>query len=479
VRRTEYDLKKAQERLHILDGLLIAIDHIDEVIRIIRASSTPDLAIEGLMDAFSLSELQARAIVDMRLRALTGLERDKLLAEHQELTRMVAYYQEVLANKELRMSIIKEELLLIKDKFGDVRRTEIVPDAGEFNPEDFYADDDMVITISRLGYIKRTPLSEFRTQGRGGVGSKGSTTRDEDFLEHLFHASMHNTLLLFTEKGKCYWVKVYDLPEGTKTSKGRAIQNIINIDADDQVKAYINVATLSDTEYINNHSIVLCTREGVIKKTSLEAYSRPRTNGINAVTIREGDSLIDARLTTGNSQIMIAVRSGRAIRFEENKVRNMGRTASGVRAISLSESSEDRVVGMICVEPDSDRDVLVVSETGYGKRSKVEDYRITNRGGKGVKTINITEKTGMLIGIKAVNDEEDLMIINQSGLTIRMGVSDIRVAGRATQGVRLMNLRPGDVIASITQVPGQDEELIENQVDAEQISDNTLTNSEE
>lgn len=472
VRRTECDLKKAQERLHILDGLLIAIDHIDEVIRIIRACATPEEAIEALIQSFQLSELQARAIVDMRLRALTGLERGKLMAEHQELTRLVAYYEEILGNKELRMSIIKDELLVIKDKYGDARRTEIVPDAGEFNPEDFYANDDMVITISRLGYIKRTPLSEFRTQGRGGVGSKGSTTRDEDFLEHLFHASMHNTLLLFTEKGKCFWIKVYELPEGTKTSKGRAIQNIINIDPNDQVRVYINVTTLSDTEYINNHSIILCTRNGIIKKTTLEAYSRPRQNGINAVTIREGDSLIDARLTTGNSQILVAIRSGRAIRFEESKVRNMGRTASGVRAISLSGKADDQVIGMICVEPESNRDVLVVSENGYGKRSKVEDYRVTNRGGKGVKTINITEKTGDLIGIKAVTDDEDLMIINKSGLTIRMEVSNIRMAGRATQGVKLINLRSNDLIASITQVPGSED-------DTDTITENaTVTNPE-
>ncbi len=461
VRRTEFDLKKALDRLHILEGLLIAQDNIDEVIQIIRASSTPADAMQGLMDRFQLSEIQAQSIVDMRLRALTGLEREKLQAEHDELTKMVAYYNEVLASQEMRMNIIKDELLVIKQKYGDARRSEIVPTAEEFNPEDFDADDDMVITISHMGYIKRTPLADFKTQSRGGVGAKGSSTRrDEDFLEHLFHASMHNTLLLFTEKGRCFWVKVYELPEGTKTSQGRAIQNIINIDPDDQVKAYINVKTLIDEDYIKNHFIVMCSRNGVIKKTTLEAYSRPRQNGINAITIREGDSLIEAKLTDGKSDILLALYSGRAVRFPEEKVRDMGRTASGVRGITLSEKmKDDRVIGMVCVDG-SNQQIMVVSEKGFGKRSDIEDYRVTNRGGKGVKTINITEKTGNLIAVKTVSDEEDLMIINKSGLTIRMHVSDIRVAGRATQGVKLINLRGGDTIASVTQVPRSEEEEV-------------------
>ena len=470
VRRTEFDLKKALDRLHIIEGLLIAQDNIDEVIRIIRASESPADAIRGLMERFNLSEVQAQAIVDMRLRQLTGLERDKLQAEQEELSKLVEHLREILANESLRMDIIKDELLVIKQKYGDERRTEIKPSADDFNPEDFYADDDMVITISHMGYIKRTPLSEFRTQSRGGVGSKGSSTRrDEDFLEHLFHASMHNTLLLFTEKGRCFWVKVYDLPEGTKTSQGRAIQNIINIDGDDQVKAYINVKTLADEKYIKNHYIVMCSRNGVVKKTSLEDYSRPRQNGINAITIREGDSLIEAKLTNGKCDILLGLYSGRAVRFPEEKVRDMGRTASGVRGITLSEEMlDDRVIGMVCFEPgDTSRQILVVSEKGCGKRSDIEDYRITNRGGKGVKTINITEKTGHLIAVKAAGDDEDLMIINKSGLTIRMHVSDIRIAARATQGVRLINLRNGDTIASVTQVPRDEneEETIEKPVE--------------
>ena len=470
VRRTEFDLKKALERLHIIEGLLIAQDNIDEVIRIIRASATPAEAIQGLMERFGLTEIQSQAIVDMRLRQLTGLERDKLQAEHDELTKFVEHLREILANESMRMDIIKDELKTIKQKYGDERRTEIQPDANEFNPEDFYADDDMVITISHLGYIKRTPLSDFRTQSRGGIGSKGSATRrDEDFLEHLFHASMHNTLLLFTEKGRCFWVKVYDLPEGTKTSQGRAIQNIINIDGDDKVKAYINVKTLTDAEYIKNHYIVMCSRNGVVKKTSLEDYSRPRQNGINAITIRENDSLIEAKLTNGKCDILLALYSGRAVRFPEEKVRDMGRNASGVRGITLSEDMpDDRVIGMVCFERnDISRQILVVSENGYGKRSDIEDYRITNRGGKGVRTINITEKTGNLIAIKAAGDDEDLMIINKSGITIRMHVSDIRSAGRATQGVRLINLRGADMIASVTQVPRaeDEEEAVEKPVE--------------
>ncbi|MDR1666789.1 MAG: DNA gyrase subunit A [Bacteroidales bacterium] len=487
VRRTEYNLKKAQERIHILEGLLIAQDNIDEVIRIIRASASPDDAVHGLMDRFGLSEIQSRAIVDMRLRALTGLERGKLQAEYDELTRMIAHYQELLGNEEMRMDLIIKELTEIRQKYGDERRTEIKPNAEEFNPEDFYADDDMVITISHLGYIKRTPLSEFRTQSRGGVGSKGSgTRRDEDFLEHLFHASMHNTLLLFTEKGRCYWVKVYDLPEGSKTSQGRAIQNIIQIDGDDKVKAYINVKNLSKAEYIENHYIVMCSCNGVVKKTSLEAYSRPRANGINAITIREGDSLLEAKLTNGKCDILLASLAGLAVRFPEEKVRDMGRLASGVRGIKLTDTpdtpdaddaddvetptSGNRVIGMVCFERgNAKQQILAVSENGFGKRSDIEDYRITNRGGKGVKTLNITEKTGKLIAIKAAGDDDDLMIINKSGITIRMHVSDIRVAGRATQGVKLINLRGNDTIASVTQVPRAEEEETETPVDNEQL----------
>jgi DNA gyrase subunit A len=485
VRRTEYELKKTLERLHIIEGLLIAQDNIDEVISIIRASATPADAIQSLMERFGLTEIQSQAIVDMRLRALTGLERDKLQAEHNELTEKVAYYNEVLASKELRMGIIKDELLVIRQKYGDERRTEIRPSAEEFNPEDFYADDDMVITISHLGYIKRTPLADFKAQSRGGVGSKGSATRrDEDFLEILFHASMHNTLLLFTEKGRCFWVKVYDLPEGTKTSQGRAIQNIINIDADDQVKAYINVKNLTEEEYIKNHYIVMCSKNGVVKKTSLEAYSRPRQNGINAITIREGDSLIEAKLTNGKCDILLALLSGRAVRFPEEKVRDMGRTASGVRGITLSETmKDDRVIGMVCFESgNADHQILVVSEKGFGKRSDIEDYRITNRGGKGVKTINITDKTGNLIAIKDVADDEDLMIINKSGLTIRMHVSNIRSAGRATQGVKLINLRNGDTIASVTQVPRSEEEevtTVENPENAENSDKTEIPDNQE
>jgi len=463
VRRTEFDLRKALERLHIIEGLLIAQDNIDEVIRIIRASASPADAIQGLMERFNLTEIQAQAIVDMRLRQLTGLEREKLQAEQDELLKLAEHLREILANESMRMDIIKEELTAIKQKYGDERRTEIKPSAEDFNPEDFYADDDMVITISHLGYIKRTPLSEFKTQNRGGMGSKGSSTRrDEDFLEHLFHASMHNTLLLFTEKGRCFWVKVYDLPEGAKTSQGRAIQNIINIDGDDQVKAYINVKTLADEEYIKNHYIVMCSHNGIVKKTTLEDYSRPRQNGINAITIREGDSLIEAKLTNGKCDILLGLYSGRAVRFPEEKVRDMGRVASGVRGITLSEEmTDDRVIGMVCFEPDDhSRQILVVSENGYGKRSDIEDYRITNRGGKGVKTINITEKTGHLIAVKVAGDDEDLMIINKSGLTIRMHVSDIRIAARATQGVRLINLKNGDTIASVTQVPRDEEEEV-------------------
>ncbi len=458
-RRTEYELDQAEKRAHILQGLIIASDNIDEVIAIIRASATPDEARENLIKRFELSDLQARAIVEMRLRQLTGLEQDKLRHEFDDIMKMIDHYKNILSDLSLRMEIIKDELLEIKEKFGDSRRSEVVPNAEEFNPEDFYADEDMVITISHLGYIKRTPLTEFRTQGRGGVGSKGSTTRDEDFLEHLFVASMHNTLLLFTEKGKCYWLKVYDIPEGTRTSKGRAIQNILNIGPDDKVLTFINVKTLADQEFINNNYIILATKKGTIKKTTLEAYSRPRQNGVNAITIKEGDQLLEARLTNGKSEVMIAVRSGKAIRFPDEIVRPIGRTASGVRGITLGNKN-DEVIGMICVQ-DENEDILVISENGYGKRSKIGDYRITNRGGKGVKTINITEKTGDLIAIKSVSDDNDLMIITQNGLTIRLAVGTISLLGRATQGVRLINLRTEDRIASVARVEIDEEENVD------------------
>ena len=456
VRRTRFDLKKAEDRMHIVQGLLIAQDNIDEVVHIIRSSKSPDLAKQALIERFGLSEIQASAIIDMRLRALTGLERGKLEAERDELERQINYFREVLESVEKQLGIVKEELLEVKEKYGDERRTEIIYASEEFNPEDFYADDDMVITISHMGYIKRTPLAEYRTQNRGGVGAKGSATRDEDFIEHIYVASMHNTMLFFTEKGRCYWLKVYEIPEGTRSSKGRAIQNVIQIEPDDKVRAYINVKRLTDEEYINNNYIVMCTKDGTIKKTKLEAYSRPRTNGVNAIVIREGDELIDAKLTSGQAQIMIAAREGKAIRFGEDTVRPVGRTSMGVRGISIEEG--DEVIGMICIEPDSKQDVLVLSENGYGKRTDLEEYRITNRGGKGVKTINITEKTGKLISIQAVTDENDLMIINRSGLTIRTAVEQIRVAGRATQGVKVINLREGDSIASVMAVPTSEEE---------------------
>ncbi len=457
IRRTRYELEQAEKKAHVLEGLLIAIDHLDEVIALIRASKNPEEAKTGLMTTFELSEIQAKAILDMRLQKLTGLERDKLRRDYDELMDLIKDLKDILENDTRQLQIIKDELLEIKAKYGDERRSEIVPNAEEFNPEDFYADEDMVITISHLGYIKRTPLAEFRVQHRGGIGSKGSTTREEDFIEHLLIASMHNTMLFFTEAGKCYWMKVYEIPEGTRISKGRAIQNVINLSPDDKVKAYINVKTLNDEEYINNNYIVLCTRKGVIKKTSLEAYSRPRQNGINAINVREGDTLLRAKMTNGNHEIVLAVKSGRAIRFNESKVRPMGRNASGVRGIKLA-GEQDEVVGMVCVENESE-DILVVSENGYGKRSKLGDYRVTNRGGKGVKTLNITEKTGVLIAIKGVVDENDLMIINKSGVVIRMAVSSMRLMGRATQGVRLINLRKGDSIAAI--------EYIENTVDTE------------
>jgi len=459
VRRTRYDLRKAEERLHIVLGLLIAQDNIDEIVHIIRSSQTPDLAKQAMIERFELSDIQASAIIEMRLRALTGLEYGKLTAERDDLTKLIAHLKDVLENVGMQMQIVKDELLEIKEKYGDERRSEIVYASEEFNPEDFYADDDMVITISHMGYIKRTPLAEYRTQNRGGVGAKGSATRDEDFIEHIYVASMHNTMLFFTEKGRCYWLKVYEIPEGARSSKGRAIQNVIQIEPDDKVRAYINVKRLNDAEYVNNNFIIMCTKDGTIKKTKLEAYSRPRQNGVNAIVIREGDQLIEAKLTSGNAEVMIAAREGKAIRFNESTVRPIGRVGAGVRGISIEES--DEVIGMICVEPDSTQDVLVLSENGYGKRTDLDEYRITNRGGKGVKTINVTEKTGKLISIQAVTDDNDLMIINRSGLTIRTAVSQIRLAGRATQGVRIINLRDGDAIASVMAVPaaGDEEEV--------------------
>ena len=469
VRRTRFDLRKAEERLHIVLGLLIAQDNIDEIVRIIRSSQTPDAAKQSMMERFDLSDLQAAAIIEMRLRALTGLERGKLEAERDELNRQIDYFRRVLESRDLQMQIIRDELLEVKEKYGDDRRTEIVYASEEFNPEDFYADDDMVITISHMGYIKRTPLAEYRTQNRGGVGAKGSATRDEDFIEHIYVATMHNTILFFTEKGRCYWLKVYDIPEGARSSKGRAIQNVIQIEPDDKVRAYLNVRRLDDADYVANNYIILCTKDGTIKKTRLEAYSRPRQNGVNAIVIREGDQLIEASLTSGKAEVMIAAREGKAIRFNESTVRPIGRVGAGVRGISLDEG--DEVVGMICVEPASGQDVLVLSENGYGKRTDLSEYRVTNRGGTGVKTINVTEKTGKLISIQAVTDENDLMIINRSGLTIRTAVSQIRLAGRATQGVRIINLRDGDQIASVMAVPAADEVLPEAEEGAEQASE--------
>ena len=480
VRRTRFDKRKAEERLHIVLGLLIAQDNIDEIVHIIRSSQTPDAAKQTMMERFALDDIQASAIIEMRLRALTGLEHGKLVAERDELQALIAHLTEVLASVAMQMQIVKDELLEIKEKYGDERRTQIVYASEEFNPEDFYADDDMVITISHMGYIKRTPLAEYRTQHRGGVGAKGSATRDEDFIEHIYVASMHNTMLFFTEKGRCYWLKVYDIPEGARSSKGRAIQNVIQIEPDDKVRAYINVKRLDDAEYVNNNYIVMCTKDGTIKKTKLEAYSRPRQNGVNAIVIREGDQLIEAKLTSGHAEVMIAAREGKAIRFNESTVRPIGRVGAGVRGISIDE--DDEVVGMICVEPDSKQDVLVLSENGYGKRTDLEEYRITNRGGKGVKTINITEKTGKLISIQAVTDENDLMIINRSGLTIRTAVSQIRLAGRATQGVRIINLREGDAIASVMAVPAagdEDEVQPAEQAEGADVPDTSVTPAEE
>jgi DNA gyrase subunit A len=469
LRRTKYDLDQAEKRAHILEGLIIASDNIDEVIALIKSSQTPDMARERLMERFGLSDVQSRAIVEMRLRQLTGLEQEKLRAEYKEVKNLIEYLKNVLASVDLQMKIIKDELLEIKEKYGDKRRTEIIPNAEEFNPEDFYADEDMVITISHMGYIKRTPLTEFRRQNRGGTGAKGGTTRDEDFIEHLYIATMHNTMLFFTSKGKCYWLKVYDIPEGSRTSKGRAMQNLINIEPGDSVRAYINVLTLYDEEYINNNYIVLCTKKGIIKKTSLEAYSRPRANGVNAITVREGDELLEARMTNGKHEIILAVKSGRAIRFPEASVRPMGRTASGVRGIRLANEKTDIVIGMITVE-NKEKNILVVAEKGYGKRSDIDGYRITNRGGKGVKTINITEKTGSLIALKDVTDNHDLMIITQLGNILRSPVSALRVMGRATQGVRLINLKENDTIASVACVEVNEEDDEEAKSISEEIN---------
>jgi DNA gyrase subunit A len=462
IRRTKFDLKKAEERAHILEGLIIASDNIEEVIKIIRNSNSPDEARDNLMKRFNLSDIQSRAIVDMRLRQLTGLEQDKLRAEYEEVIALIQHLKEILATESLQMQIIKDELIEVRDKFGDERKTEIIYSSSEFNPEDFYADDEVLITISNLGYIKRTDLTEFKTQNRGGTGSKGSTARDEDFLRHMYIATMHNWMLFFTEKGKCFWLKVYEIPEGSKTSKGRAIQNMMNIEQDDKVTAYMKVTSLKDDEYLNNNFIIFATKKGTIKKTPLEAFSRPRQNGINAITINEGDTLISAKLTNGNNEIMLAARNGKAVRFNEIEVRSMGRGASGVRGIRIDET--DEVIGMVCVETNNNVDnILVVSENGYGKRSPLEDYRITKRGGKGVKTINITEKTGKLIAIKNVTDDDDLMIINKSGITIRLNVDTVRIAGRATQGVRLIKLKENDSIASVAKVNRSGEETLNDE----------------
>ncbi|WP_298651517.1 DNA gyrase subunit A [uncultured Proteiniphilum sp.] len=466
IRRTKYDLRKAQERAHILEGLIIASDNIDEVIAIIRSSSTPQEAIQRLMERFELSDIQSRAIVEMRLRQLTGLEQDKLHAEYEEIQKLIAYLNEILSNEELRMKVIKDELIEVREKYGDERRSEIIFASEEMNPEDFYANEDMVITISHMGYIKRTPLADFHTQNRGGVGVRGTDTREEDFVEYIYPATTHNYMLFFTQKGKCYWLRVYEIPEGTKNSKGRAIQNLLNIDPDDAVTAFVRVETLQDEEYINSHYLFFSTQQGIVKKTQLEAYSRPRQNGVNAITIREDDRVIAVRLTDGDQHIILANRNGRAIRFAEEDVRPMGRTATGVRGMTLDEDGQDCVIGMICMKPDSENTILVVSEQGFGKRTKLNDddgepvYRITRRGGKGVKTLNVTDKTGKLVAIKSVTDDNDLMIINKSGVTIRVKISDLRIMGRATQGVRLINLeKRNDQIASVCKVNSEEEEI--------------------
>lgn len=474
IRRTEFELQKARERAHILEGLIIASDNIDEVIRIIKAAKTPNEAIENLMTRFNLTQIQARAIVDMRLRQLTNLAQEELHNEYEEIMKQIKYLESILSDEEVCKGVIKDELIEIKEKFGDERRSEIVYSSEEFNPEDFYADDEMIITISHLGYIKRTPLAEFRAQNRGGVGSKGTDTRDEDFIEHIYPATMHNTMMFFTQKGKCYWLKVYEIPEGSKNAKGRAIQNILNIDSDDMVTAYLRVKNLEDSAYINSHYVVFCTKKGVIKKTLLEQYSRPRQNGVNAISIREDDSVIEVRMTNGNNEIVMANRNGRAIRFHEAAVRTMGRTATGVRGMSL-DGGDDEVVGMVCVKDLKAESIMVVSEEGYGKRSDIEDYRKTNRGGKGVKTISITDKTGKLVAIKTVTDDNDLMIINKSGITIRLKVSDVRIMGRATQGVRLINLeKRNDQIGSVCKVTT---ESLEDEVPQEEIEGNIISDA--
>ncbi len=488
IRRTQYELAEAEKRAHLLEGFMIILDNLDEAIQIIRNSKTPEEARNGLMERFGLSEIQSRAIVELRLRQLTGMEQDKLRAEYQEVLALIARLKEILEKVELRMQIIKDELAEVKAKYGDARRTQIVYASEDFNPEDFYSDDEMIITISHLGYIKRTALSEFRAQNRGGVGSKGGNSRDEDFIEYIYTASMHNTMLFFTQKGKCYWLKVYEIPEGSKTSKGRAIQNMLNIDSDDKVNAFIRVKGLTDSEYINSHYLIFCTKNGVIKKTSLEAYSRPRQNGVNAITIREDDTVIQVRLTDGNAEVLMANRNGRAIRFNESKVREMGRTATGVRGMTLDDDGQDEVVGMVCVNKEDNETIMVVSQQGYGKRTLLDErdedgnvvmengepvavYRVTNRGGKGVKTMNITEKTGKLVTIKSVNDDNDLMIINKSGITIRLKVADTRVMGRATQGVRLINLeKRNDEIASVCKVPTEVEEELVEVIDTENLT---------
>ncbi len=496
VRRTQYDLRKAQERAHILEGLIIASDNIDEVVRLIRASKNPQAAMEALMERFSLDEVQAKAIVDMRLSQLTNMQQEKLHDEYNEIERKIAYYEQILSDDELCHKVMKDELIEVKEKYGDERRTEICLSSTEFNPEDFYADDEVVITLSHLGYIKRTPLAEFKAQTRGGVGSKGGSTRDSDFIEYIYPATMHNTMLFFTAKGRCYWLKVYELPEGAKNSKGRAIQNMLNIEPDDSINACLHIRKLADAEFCKTHFVLFCTKEGVIKKTCLSEYSRPRVNGVNAINIREEDRVVSVVLTNGTDEIVIANRNGRAIRFNEEVVRPMGRTATGVRGIRLDEDGQDEVVGMICINDPENETVMVVSENGYGKRSAVADYRVTNRGGKGVKTLDITERTGPVIAIKAVTDDNDLMIINKSGIAIRMKLSEVRVQGRATQGVRLINLeKRNDVISSVCKVPTEEEEetmveqeeaitgndvvIAENEVTVEETQESVATETRE
>ena len=475
VRRTKYDLRKAEERAHILEGLIIASDNIDEVIALIRGSKNTDEAREKLMTRFSLSDIQSRAIVEMRLRQLTGLEQDKLRAEYEDIMKLIQELKALLDSKELRMELIKTELNEIRDKYGDDRRSTIEYAGGDVSIEDLIADENVVITISHAGYIKRTNLSEYKTQNRGGVGQKSAGTRDQDFLEHMYVATNHQYMMFFTQKGKCFWMRVYEIPEGSKTSKGRAIQNLINIESDDKVKAFICTKDLKDNEYINNHYVIMVTKQGIVKKTSLEQYSRPRVNGVAAITIREDDELFEAKLTNGESQILVAVKSGKLVRFEEGKTRPMGRTASGVRGITLADE-QDEVIGMVSVN-DMSSEILVVAENGYGKRSSLDEYRITNRGGKGVKTLNITEKTGKLVSINNVTDADDLMIINKSGLTIRMDVADLRVMGRATQGVRLINIKGNDSIAAVTKVM-KEEEAPEGEGLEEEVMDDAVTDTD-